>query len=288
MTPSGAAASIGALRVGCACAGAVALLASLALSGCRSGAAQRVAAPPIRPARPVTLQEALDSYDGYCGGIRTFSASGDLDIRDLRAGKQRKLGVRLVATRGDRLYLKGSVLVVTALELVSDGRRFWFQVPSKKTVWTGLASDDAHAAEGADQAPYYALRPRDVTAALLPDPLAPGEGETILIDLDREVVWLSVARAEAGRGSVRRRVGLDRESLRPVSLRAYDERGELSSDMALGSWSGDAPRRVVIRRPGEGYVADFSLEKVELNKAVPEKAFEPRPVEGYKTVEVGK
>jgi len=288
LTASGAAASIGALRVGCARVSGVALLTCLALAGCRSGAAPRVAAPPIRPARPVTLQQALDSYDGYCDGIRTFSASGDLDIKDLRAGKQRKLGVRLVATRGDRLYLKGSVLVVTALEVVSDGQRFWFQVPSRKTVWTGLASDDAPAAEGADQAPYYALRPRDVTAALLPNPLAHGDGEAVLIEAEREAIWLSVARAEAGRGTVRRRVGLDRESLRPVSLRAYDDRGELVSDVALGSWSADAPRRVVIRRPGEGYVADFTLEKVELNKAVPEKAFEPRLAEGYKTVEVGK
>jgi outer membrane lipoprotein-sorting protein len=263
------------------------VLASLALPGCSSRTVPRVAAP-MRPVRPVTLQEALDSYDGYCGGIRTVSASGDLDVKDLRAGKERKLGVRLVATRGDRLYLKGSVLVVTALEVVSDGQRFWFQVPSKKTVWTGLASESAPAAEGADQAPYYALRPRDVTAALLPDPLAGGAGETVLMDAEREAVWLSLASAEDGRGIVRRRVGLDRESLRPVSLRAYDEHGELVSDVELSGWQPDSPRRVVIRRPLDGYVADFSLDKVELNKAVPEKAFEPRPAAGYKTVEVGR
>jgi hypothetical protein len=235
----------------------------------------------------VTLDEALDSYDSYCAGVRTFSASGDLDVKDLRAGKQRKLGVRLVATRGDRLYLKGSVLVVTALEVVSDGSRFWFQVPSKKTVWTGLASEGAPAAEGADQAPYYALRPRDVTGALLPDPLAPGAEDTLVMDAEREIVWLSLARAESGRGTVRRRVGLERESLRPVSLRAYDAGGELLSDVTLAGWSADAPRRVVIRRPAEGYVAEFSLDKVELNKTVPEKAFEPRPAVGYRMVEVG-
>lgn len=286
MTPPEVAASIGALSVGCARAAGWVLVTSLALGGCGAGKAPR-ATVPVRPARAVTLQEALDTYDRYCGGIRTLSATGDLDVRDLRAGRHRKLGVRLVATRGDRLYLKGSVLVVTALEVISDGRRFWFQVPSKKTVWTGLASEDASAAEGADQAPYYALRPRDVTAALLPDPLAPGEGETVVMDAEREAVWLSLARTEDGRGLVRRRVGLERESLRPVRLRTYDEKGDLLSDVALGGWSGELARRVVIQRPAEGYVADFSLEKVELNKAVPERAFEPRPVEGYKTVEVG-
>ncbi len=287
MTAPEVAASIGALSVGCARAAGLVLVTGLALGGCGAGKAPR-ATVPMRPARAVTLQEALDSYDRYCGGIRTLSATGDLDLRDLRAGKQRKLGVRLVATRGDRLYLKGSVLVVTALEVISDGRRFWFQVPSKKTVWTGPASEDTPADAGADQAPYYALRPRDVTAALLPDPLAPGEGETVVMDAEREAVWLSLARAEDGRGLVRRRVGLERESLRPVRLRTYDERGDLVSDVALGGWSGELARRVVIQRPAEGYVAEFSLERVELNKAVPEKAFEPRPVEGYKTVEVGK
>ena len=287
MTPPVAAASIGALSVGRARAASVALLSSLAVGACATRAIPRVAAP-TRPARTVTLQEALDSYDKYCGGLRTLSASGDLDVKDLRAGKQRKLGVRLVATRGDRLYLKGSVLVVTALEVVSDGRRFWFQVPSQKTTWTGLASDEAPPAEGADQAPYYALRPHDVTAALLPDPLAPAEGETVVMEADREAVWLSVARTSDGRGLVRRRVALDRESLRPIRLRAYDERSDLVSDVSLSAWSDETPRRVVIQRPSQGYVADFSLEKVELNKTVPDKAFEPRPAQGYKTVEVGR
>jgi hypothetical protein len=69
------------------------------------------------------------------------------------------VGVRFVAARGGRLYLKGSVLVVTALEVVSDGERFWFQVLSKKTVWTG-PNDAGNRAEGADKAPYYALRSR--------------------------------------------------------------------------------------------------------------------------------
>ena len=110
---------------------------------------------------------------------------------------------------------------------------------------------------------------------------------TGVYDAEHEIVWLSLARAEAGRGTVRRRVGLERESLRPVSLRAYDASGELLSDVSLAGWSADAPRRVVIRRPAEGYVAEFSLDKVELNKTVPEKAFEPRPAVGYRTVEVG-
>ncbi|HET7293047.1 MAG TPA: hypothetical protein VFM88_11515 [Vicinamibacteria bacterium] len=274
------------MRVGCARALGATLLSTVLVGGCATRAIPPAAAP-TRPARAVTLQEALDSYDRYCGELRTLSATGDLDVKDLRAGKQRKLGVRLLATRGDRLYLKGSVLVVTALEVVSDGRRFWFQVPSKKTTWTGSVLDEAPPAEGADQAPYYALRPRDVTAALLPDPLAPAEGETVVMEAERDAVWLSVARTSEGRGLVRRRVGLDRERLQPVRLRTYDQRGDLLSDVSLSAWSEEAPRRVVIQRPAEGYVADFRLEKVELNKAVPEKAFEPRPAEGYRTVEVG-
>lgn len=273
MTPLRAAASI--------------VASSLALTACATRTIERQATPP-RPLRPVNLEESLASYDRYCEGLQTISASGDLDLKDLRAGKQRRLGVRLVATRGDRLYLKGQLLVVTAIEVVSNGERFWFQVPSKKTVWTGSAADLAPPAEGADQAPYYALRPRDVTAALLPEPLRPRAGDLLALEAERDVVWLSLARGEGGRGVVRRRVGLDRDSLRPVRLRSYDERGELFADVTLGNWSGSAPRRVVVARPAEGYVADFSLDKVDINKPVPEKAFEPRPAAGYRTVEVGR
>jgi hypothetical protein len=257
---------------------------SLAVAACATRTIERQAVPS-RPLRAVSLDEALAAYEAYCAGLLTLSASGDLDLKDLRAGKQRKLGVRLVATRGDRLYLKGQVLVVTAIEIVANGERFWFQVPSKKKVWTGLASAEAPPAEGADQAPYYALRPRDITAALLPEPLQPAPDERVFVESEGGLVFLTVAR---GAGSVRRRVALDRESLRPVRLRQHDESGELVSEASLQSDGGGVPRRVVVTRPGAGYVADFRLDKVEVNKPVPERAFEPRPVSGYETVEVGR
>lgn len=256
---------------------------SLALAGCATRTIERQAAP-ARPARPVTLEEALSAYDGYCQGLQSISASGDLDVKDLRAGKQRKIGVRLLATRGDRLYLKGQVLVVTALEIVSNGERFWFQVPSKKTVWTGPVSGVAPAAEGADRAPYYALRPRDVTAAVLPEALDPGEGDGVFLEADRSLACLSLARG----GLLRRRACLERETLRPARLRSYDERGELVADVELSAWSEAGPRRIVISRPAEGYVVDLRLDKLERNKPVPERAFEPRPAPGYETVEVGR
>jgi len=268
LTPSGVAASIASL--------------SLALAGCAARTIERQAAP-ARPARSVSLEEALTAYDQYCEGLHSISASGDLDVKDLRAGKQRTLGVRLLATRGDRLYLKGQVLVVTALEVVSNGERFWFQVPSKKTVWTGPVSGMAPAAEGADQAPYYALRPRDVTAAVLPEALRPGEADALFLETEGNLACLSLARG----GLLRRRACLERETLRPARLRAYDERGELVSDVALSAWSEAGPRRVVISRPGQGYVADFRLDKLVANTPVPERAFEPRPALGYATVEVG-
>jgi len=260
---------------------------SLALAACATRTIERLAAPS-RPPRAVSLEVVLASHERYCAGLQTISASGDLDVKDLRAGKQRKLGVRLVAARGDRLYLKGQVLVVTAIEVVSNGDRFWFQVPSKKTIWTGLSSAQAPPAEGADQAPYYALRPRDITAALLPEPLLPGAGDQLALETEGGMAWLTLARGPEGRGTVRRRVGLDRESLRPVRLRQHDERGELLSEATLSDWSGDSPRRVVVARPSEGYVAEFRLEKVETNKTVPEKVFELRPAPGYETVEVGR
>jgi outer membrane lipoprotein-sorting protein len=244
-----------------------------------------IPAVPARTLRAATPDEALAAYEAYANGSQTLSASGDLEVRDLRAGRARKLGVRLVASRGGKLYLKGSVAVVTALEVVADGERFWFQVPSRKTVWTGL-SGAAHRAEG-DDAPYYALRPSDVTGALLPEPLAPGPQDAVVFEADLNGFSLALA-PQGARETVRRRVWLDRETLRPARVRRYDERGELQSDAQLESWQGDVPRRVRIDRPREGYEAVLDFDKVERNVAVPAQAFVPRLPAGYEVVEVGK
>lgn len=242
---------------------------------------------PARPLRTATLDEVLAAYDGYCKGIDTLSASGDLDIRDLRAGKAHRVGVRVVATRGGRLYLKGSVAVITALEVVSNGERFWFQVPSKKTVWTGDAAAAASSEAGTEKAPYYVLRPSDVTSALIPDPLDPGPEDSLVLESDRRAYSVTLAHLAGGRGIARRRVWLDRETLLPQRIRGYDEHGDITSDVTLGSWKDGTPRLVMVLRPGEGYEASFSLSKVQTNVTVPEKAFAPRTPEGYRIVEVG-
>jgi outer membrane lipoprotein-sorting protein len=238
----------------------------------------------MRPLRAATLDEVLSAYEGYCRKLDSLSASGDLDVRDLRRGKAQKVGVRVVATRGGRLYIKGSVAVVTAVEVVANGERFWFQVPSKKTVWTGATDASARAETG--DAPYYALRPADVTSALLPEPLAPGESDSLVLEADRDTFSLTLGRLTDGRGPARRRVWVQRETLLPARVRSYDERGEVVSDVTLAAFKDGLPRQVVISRPSEGYLAAFSLDKVESNRPVPDRAFVPRTPESYKVIEV--
>jgi hypothetical protein len=265
-----------------------ALLAVLLLPGCAVGHSAPAATVVPPPPPPVTLDEALAAYEAYCAGITTLSASGDLDVRDQRTGKARSLGVRLVASRGGRLYLKGSVAVVTALEVVANGEHFWFQVPSKKTVWTGSAQAGPDRESGAEEgaAPYYALRPADVLRALLPEPLAPEALDTVTMESDARVVSLALSRLERARGPVRRRVGLSRPSLRPAFLRDYDAQGELQSEILLSGWTDERPHVLEVRRPRDGYEARLRLDKLQVNVAVPERAFVPRTPPEYKTVEV--
>jgi len=241
------------------------LLGVLALASClaRPRTIPRV---PARPLRAASLDEVLAAYDAYASGNETLSASGGLEVR------------------GGKLYLKGSVAVVTALEVVADGQRFWFQVPSRKTVWTGL-SGAAHRADS-DDAPYYALRPSDVTSALLPEPLAPGAGDAVLFEADRDSFSLALA-PRGARETVRRRVWLDREMLHPIRLRRYDERGDLVSEVQLGDWKDGSPERIQIDRPAEGYEAILDFDKVERNVPVPAQAFVPRTPAGYKVEQVG-
>jgi outer membrane lipoprotein-sorting protein len=262
--------------------------AAAALSALLGGAAcvtRTIApsAPPAGPLRAASLEEALAAFDGYCRGIDTLSASGDLDVRDFRAGKARKVGVRLVAARGGKLYIKGSVAVVTALEVVADGQRFWFQIPSRKKVWTGRAQ--GHPRPEDEQAPYYALRPADVAAALLPEPIAPRADDAVLMEGDREAFTLTVA--DKVRGPVRRAVRLERASLRPVGERRYDEDGNVVAVFLYAAWDGRFPRRIVVGRPVQGYEAEFSLDKADVNTAVPDRAFVPRVPPDYEVIEVG-
>ena len=242
----------------------------------------------MRPLRAATLEEVVAAYDGFCRGVSTLSATGDLDVRDLRAGKARRIGVRVLAGRGGRLYLKGSVAVVTALEVVADGRRFWFRLPLKKTVWTGAADAMLDLSAESEQAPYYAMRPADLVSALLPEPLEPAPGEVVVLDGDAQVFGLSVARLEDGRGSARRRVLVDRETLRPSLVRTYDSSGLPAREVRYSDWREGSPRRVLVARPRQGYEAEFSLDKVETNVALPEHAFAERPAEGYTVIEVAK
>ena len=260
------------------------LLVVAAGSGC-AGRPTSITAVPARPLRAATLEEVLAAHDAYCRGIDTLSGSGDLEVRDLRAGKARRLGVRVVATRGGRLYLKASVSFVTALEVASDGRRFSFQVPSRKTVWTGRADAVPEAED--EGAPYYALRPADVTAALVPEPLAVGPDEAVVLLGDLETFTLTVG--PGPRGPARRTVAVDRESLRPVRSRRFDESGDIVSEFVYGEVASGPARRVAVRRPREGYEALFAFDEAAVNVSVPERAFTPRtPPEGYEVVEVGR
>lgn len=242
--------------------------------------------PAFHPSRRARFEEVLAAYEGYCSRIQTFSGGGDLEVGDLRTGRARKVGVRVVAARDRRLYLKGTVLVVTALELVSNGRRFWLDVPSKRTVWTG-PNDAGSEAEDVEHAPYYALRPSDVTFALLPEPLEAGVNETLVFEAGPDGFSLAVTRVEAGRGVVRRRVWLDRETLRLRRARLCGVNGDTVAEAVFGGWEAGLPRQITVSRPLDGYVAAFRLDKAEANVTVPDRLFEARVPEGFTVKEVG-
>jgi hypothetical protein len=260
-------------------------LAGLASSAC---ATKTLAPSPVLPPlRAATLAEVAAAYDGFCRDLVALSGQGDLEVRDRRAGKARRLGVRVLAARGGRLYVKGSVAVVTALEVVADGRRFWFRVPSKRTIWTGAADAAVDEGASAEEAPYYALRPADLVEALLPEALAaPGSSDALVLDGDRETFALTEARLHEGRGPARRRILFDRATLTLSHVRTYDPEGSVVREARYSDWRDGLPRRVAVARPREGYEAEFVFENLRRNPGLPERAFAERPAEGYALVEV--
>lgn len=251
--------------------------------------AKTIPAVELRPLRAASLDEVLDAHEQATRAIETLSASGHLEVRDLRAGRQRDFGARVLAGRGGRLYLKASVAVVTALEAVSDGRAFWLQVPSKHKVWTGAATRAVRASETepGDGQTYAALRPADLAAALLPEPLGPQPGEAVLLEGDRESFSLEVGRPGAdGRGVARRRVWLERETLRPTRSRTYDADGTLELETTFAEWRDGVPRRVSVARPNDGYEVRFTFDKAQANVTLPERAFQPRTPADYEVIQV--
>ncbi len=277
MTLPGAATSIAV-----AAAGALALASA---PGC-SLRAKAIPVVDLRPPRSATFDEVLGAHEQATLAIATLSASGHLQVRDGRGGRQRDFGVRVLCGRGGRLYLKASVAVVTALEATSDGQRFWLQVPSRRKVFTGDARTPPRVEAGAAGHDFDALRPADLAAALVPEPLEPRADETLLFESEREAFSLALGRAENGRGRVRRRVWLARETLLPSRSRTYDEAGEVALEAAFGDWREGLPRRVSVARPAQGYEAVFVFDKAERNVALPERAFRPRLPEGYEVVEL--
>ena len=79
---------------------------------------------------------------------------------------------------------------------------------------------------------------------------------------------------------------MDRDTLEPIRLRRYDERGDVETDVTLSAWTAGQPHQIDIRRPAQGYEASLRLDKVERNVPAPERAFAPRTPEGYTVVEV--
>jgi len=268
--------------------GHLAAVALVTILGACVSAPTTITKVPRKQLRQATLDEVLGAYDDYCRGLESLSGSGDLTVGDLRAGKARTVGVRLAASRGGRLYIKGSVAVVTAFEIVSDGVRFWFRLPTKNKVWTGPAQAPPPVEEGEEDepAPYKALRPGDLALALLPEPLAPTAEDALVLEADSHFFSLALLRLDGGRGLVRRRVWLERETLRLARTRYYDENGDLESESRVMAWKEGAPRRISITRPDDGYVATFILSKLKTNVPIPEQAFEPRIPEGDEIIEV--
>ncbi len=277
------------------------LLSLLALAAACSSAPKRFDPIEVPARRQETAAAVSEAYDAFCRSLESMSASGDLTVYDAVTGKSRQVGVRVVAERGGRLYIKASTAMITALEITADGERFWFRLPTKKTVWTGPAEAtasemDIEAEEAApadpddesepDDGPFKALRPADIVRALLPEALDPGDGDLVSFAADGRYFSLLLFEASGGRGLARRRVWLERDTLQLARTRSFDETGDVVTESRFGGWRDGMPHEVEVWRPQEGYKASFLLSRLSTNVSIPDRAFKPRIPEGDKIIEV--
>ncbi len=72
-----------------------------------------------------------------------------------------------------------------------------------------------------------------------------------MFEADPQAFSPALVRLEHGRGQARRRVWLDRETLRLARARIYDRAGELASDVRFDAWQVGSPWRATISHSQE-------------------------------------
>lgn len=253
----------------------LAFLGSVVAAGCGGTAQLSVQlgpAPVYLSADVATLVQRANAWTSSA-----LQARGQLRMNWSRDDDGRHVNVRLFATSSGALHLIGGrSLVGTIFELVSNGVEFQLSVPDHGAHYTGTG---AAPAEADPERPYFALRPHHMTQALLPElfPTTNGPGLSVILETypDRySLVWMET---DVGMARIRRKVWIDRETLRVSRIEGFDADGRIDFVATYSNYQGVAidayPGQIEVERPWEELVFRFDLTETDRNPSIPAVAF---------------
>lgn len=251
------------------------LLGSVAAAGC-GGTARRAAqlgpAPVYLSADAATLIQRANAWASSAlqakGQLRMYW-SGDEDSRHVN--------VQLFATSTGALRLDGKrSLLGTIFQLVGNGIEFQLSIPDHGAHYTGTA---AVPSDPDPDRPYFALRPHHMTEALLPEvlPTTNASGSFVVPETypsRYSLVWME---ADGGTPRIRRKVLIDRETLRVGRIEGFDADGRIEFIATYSNYLGGGiaayPGRIEVERPWEEMVFRFDLTEADRNPSIPAGAF---------------
>lgn len=274
---------------------AIAITALFAGASCSSRVTPDRVTPKkvLRVAEPSALLQALIERNR---GINSVQARGELGYRFTYGTKgYRGADVRLAVIKPGKVYARGSASGVGDLFiLVSDGRKYWAEVPGDQEVYTGTLDPtrSLEAIRSREEEPelWRTFNPEILSEALLLDDLSIYKHRYFAILPEFYIIALLDDTAD-GRLVLRRQIWIEREGLTVRRHQVFNPSGELMTEAYLYQYEMvdgvELPRLYRIERYWEELSLNLELAVLTLNPDLDVSLFEYDEIpSGYRLIDI--
>ena len=255
------------------------------LSGCfvrRRHVSVPAPAQENRPVLTATKDDLVRRLHDLYDPIQSFLMRADLSPSVIHTSKNEATDYATISAfvlfrKPDDIRVIGQdpVLHTTIFDMVSTGREFRVNIPSKNRFIVG--KDDA---PGTSSNKLENLRPTALLTALLVQPPDPTNDLTLLeaaTESQDAVYILLIAQRDQNQFRLVRNIYFDRHSLQVIRQKAFDPSGNVISDTKYSGWkifqAIAFPCEIDIQRPFDNYEVQLSVISIDMNgtQAAPEK-----------------
>jgi hypothetical protein len=259
------------------------------------------------PSFPMTRAEAIQrleqisrdsqSIQDIDAQVKVQATMGGVRTRTMQTSP--KLGGTLLLKRPDHIRLKTKVALglETAFDLVSNGVKYSFLIPTKKQLWEGMENGPPVGAISKDDLinSFVTLRPKQVQDAVLINvlPLIENKStqlpvETVRVREDRKFYYVVYFTNGAARDSrIVEKIWFDLSTAKqPIARRqTFKDNGEIDADVRYSGWDKtrgagiSIPSKIQIEFPDREILLEINLDpsSAEVNGNLADSAFDLDP-----------